>query len=172
MSEFLRVAIVGCGAIAEWHWNALRSATRIRVTACVDPDAARAAAFAANSGGAPFHSLCEALAANVADAVAILVPHHLHEPLALEALAAERHVMLEKPMATEPAACERILAAARRAGTVFMVAENAQYWPGVVRAKQLIDEGAIGSLITARAWCSMPFLPQFYSEGGWRFSVE
>jgi len=90
MSEFLRVAIVGCGAIAEWHWNALRSATRIRVTACVDPDAARAAAFAANSGGAPFHSLCEALAANVADAVAILVPHHLHEPLALEALAAER----------------------------------------------------------------------------------
>jgi predicted dehydrogenase len=37
-----------------------------------------------------------------------------------------------------------------------MLAENAQYWPGVVRAKALLDEGAIGALVTARAWSCTP----------------
>lgn len=172
MEKRLRVAMVGCGAIAEWHWNALRAgAPRTIVTACVDPDATRAAAMAAKTGGTPYQSLTEVLAGDTADAVAIMVPHHLHEALVLEAFGAQRHVLLEKPMATEPNACQRILAAAQTAGTVFMLAENAQYWPGVIRAKQLLDEGAIGTLVTARAWCSMPFMPQFYARDGWRFSL-
>ncbi|MDX2169385.1 MAG: Gfo/Idh/MocA family oxidoreductase [Deltaproteobacteria bacterium] len=168
----LRVAIVGCGAIAEWHWNAIQAgAPRTRVSACVDPDPARAQALAAKTDGAAYATLAEALRADAADAVALMVPHHLHEGLALEAFAAGRHVLLEKPMATEPAACARILAAARAAGTVFMLAENAQYWPGVLRAKQLLDDGAIGALRTARAWCCTPFMPQFYAADGWRFSA-
>jgi UDP-N-acetyl-2-amino-2-deoxyglucuronate dehydrogenase len=172
MADILRVAIVGCGAIAEWHWSALAAAaTRTRVTACVDPEATRAEALAAKTGGRPFRSLSEALAADVADAVAIMVPHHLHEPLALEAFRARRHVLLEKPMAPDLAACARILAAARAAGTVFMVAENAQYWPGAVRAREILAAGAIGTLVTARAWCCMPFMPQFYAKDGWRFSL-
>jgi predicted dehydrogenase len=83
-SSEVRLALVGCGAIAEWHWNAIRAAApRARVTACVDPSADRAAALAETTGGAPFPSLAAAVAANAADAAAILVPHHLHEPLAL-----------------------------------------------------------------------------------------
>lgn len=172
MSGTLRVAVVGCGAIAEWHRNAIRAgAARTRVTACVDPDAARAAAFAAKMGATPYASLTDALAANAADAVAIMVPHHLHEELAAEAFQARRHVLLEKPMAVDLDACARVLAAARAAGTVFMVAENAQYWPGVLRARALLADGAIGTLVTARAWCCVPFMPEFYSGGAWRFSV-
>jgi predicted dehydrogenase len=172
MTVGLRVAIVGCGAIAEWHWSAIQAAAaRTRVTACVDPDAARAEALAAKTGARPYRALADALAHEVVDAVAIMVPHHLHEALATEAFRAGRHVLLEKPMASELAACERILAAARAAGTVFMVAENAQYWPGVVRAAELLAAGAIGTLVTARAWCCTPFMPQFYAPDGWRFSV-
>jgi predicted dehydrogenase len=171
MTTNLRVALVGCGAIAEWHRAAIAATARTRVTACVDPDAGRAAALAEKTGGTAYASLAAALAADAADAVAILVPHHLHEALATEAFAAGRPVLLEKPMATDLAACERILAAARAAGTVFMVAENAQYWPGVLRARELLAEGAIGTLVTARAWCCTPFMPEFYAPGGWRFSV-
>lgn len=173
MDKLLRVALVGCGAIAEWHWNAIRAgAARTRVTACVDPDAGRAAALAAKTGGRPYGALQAALEGGEVDAVALLVPHHLHERLALEVLRAGRHLLLEKPMATAPDACARILAAADAAGVVFMVGENAQYWPGVLRAKQLLEEGAIGALITARAWCCTPFMPEFYAADGWRFSVE
>src|SRR6185436_2298157 len=58
----LRVGFVGCGAIAEWHWNAIRAgATRSRVTACIDPSAERAGAFAAKTGGTSFPSLTDAV---------------------------------------------------------------------------------------------------------------
>jgi predicted dehydrogenase len=172
-TSILRVALVGCGAIAEWHRQAIAAgAPRTRVTACVDPDAGRAAAMAEKTGGRAFASLGAALAAGAADAVAILVPHGFHEPLATEALQARRHVFLEKPMATTLAACGRLLDAAAAARTVFLLAENAQYWPGVLTAKRLLDEGAIGTLVTARAWCSTPLTPQFYEAGSWRFSLD
>src|SRR5690242_8255239 len=99
MASVLRIAIVGCGAIAEWHWRALQAAaTRTRVAACIDVDDARAAAMAAKTGGMPYRALAAALAHEDVDAVAIMVPHRLHEPLAIEALRARRHVLLEKPM--------------------------------------------------------------------------
>lgn len=71
---------------------------------------------------------------------------------AVRAFAAGKHVVLEKPMATTLDACDRILAAAKEAGTVFMIAEQSQYWPGVVQVQQLIRGGAIGEIITAEAF--------------------
>ena len=69
-------------------------------------------------------------------------------------------------------ACDRILAVAARSATVFLVAENAQYWPEVVATKDLIDEGAVGEVITARAWhCAAP-MDQFAGPGNWRFSLS
>src|SRR5262245_41871657 len=98
--EQVRLALIGCGAIAEWHVNAIRAAAvRTRITACVDPNRGRADEMAAQTGGAALASLDETLAAGVADAVAILVPHHLHEALATQALRGGLHVLLEKPMA-------------------------------------------------------------------------
>ena len=67
-------------------------------------------------------------------------------------------------------ACDRILAAARAAGTVFMVAENAQYWPEVLTVRDLIADGAIGDVITARAATFFPALGDFYGgDRPWRF---
>jgi UDP-N-acetyl-2-amino-2-deoxyglucuronate dehydrogenase len=168
----LRLAFVGCGAIASWHLAALRAAApRTDVTAAVDVDRVRALAMAKETGAEPFGSLGDALAAGAFDAALIMVPHRLHEELAVVALAAGKHVLLEKPMAPTIDACDRILAASRRSGTVFLVAENAQFWPEVVLTKHLIDDGVVGELITARAWHCAPPLEQFVGPGHWRFSV-
>jgi UDP-N-acetyl-2-amino-2-deoxyglucuronate dehydrogenase len=168
----LRLAFVGCGAIAQWHLTALRAAaTRTEVTAAIDVDRDRARAMSVETGAEPFGSMDEALAAGTFDAALIMVPHRLHEELAVAALGAGKHVLLEKPMAPTLDACDRILAAARSSSAVFLVAENAQYWPEVVLTKSLIDEGALGEVITARAWhCTAP-MEQFLGEGNWRFSV-
>ena len=173
MRQELRVGFVGCGAIAEWHWAAIRAGEpRVRVTACIDPVAARAQALAGTTGGQAFTALADALAAGVVDAVAILVPHHLHEALAVDALRAGCHVLLEKPMATTLEASARILAAATAAGTVFMLAENAQYWPGVLEAKRRIDAGDIGQILTARAWsCTPPAGAFFQGARPWRTTL-
>jgi predicted dehydrogenase len=170
VSERLRLALVGCGAISEWHRRAIARVPEIEIAACVDVDTARAEAAAADSGAAVHASLDEALAAGGFDAVDLMLPHHLHEPLALRAFEAGVHVLLEKPMATEPEACARILEGARKAGGVFMVGENAQYWPEVRIARDLIAEGAIGDVVTARVQLFFPPLEAYYGgERPWRF---
>ncbi len=166
----LRLGLVGCGAIAQWHAKALQHAQRTTVTACVDVVSANADKLAEITGGTACSSIAQALEIGV-DALAILVPHHLHEDLVTQALEAGVHVALEKPMAPTLDACERILvAAARHPDRVFMLTENAQYWPEVVMAQKLIAEGAIGKLVTARSWHNFGITPEFYpSDESWRF---
>jgi predicted dehydrogenase len=170
MERRLKLALVGCGAISRVHLPAIREgAPEIEVTAAVDPDPERAAAIARETGARAFTSFADALAHGDFAAVDLMLPHHLHEEVAVAAFAAGKHVLLEKPMATSLDACERILAAARRAGTVFMVAENAQYWPEVLTAKRLLDAGAIGGVLTARASFAIPPIPAYYGgAGAWR----
>ena len=166
----LKMAMVGCGRIAQLHLDGIaKGAGRTYVTAAVDPDATAAHEVARRTGAAVFPSLDQALAAEDFDAVDIMTPHDSHEHLAAQAFAAGKHVLLEKPMAIELDACDRILAAARAAGTVFMVAENSQYWPEVIESARLITEGAIGKVVTARASFVTALDPHWYPEDSWRF---
>lgn len=171
MASTLNLAFLGCGAIARYHLDGIREHTpRIRVTAAIDTDPAKAEAYAAETGGRAFTSLDEALEAGGFDAVDIMLPHDLHEAAALRCFEAGRHVMLEKPMAPSLDACDRILEAGKAAGVVFMVAENAQYWPEIVKAQEALESGAIGEIITARAAFVYEFDPYWFREAKpWRY---
>ena len=152
MATTLKLAFVGCGAIAQFHLDGIKEcAPRIQVTAAVDPNRAKAEHIASQTGARVFSSLEEGLTRGDFDAVDLMLPHDLHESAAIQAFQAGKHVLLEKPLASTLPVCERILAAAKDAGSCFMVAENAQYWPEVVKAQELIEGGAIGDIITARA---------------------
>ena len=170
-NDRLTMALVGCGNIARAHWRGIRyHAPRIEVTAVVDSDPASVAAMAERTGAAAYSSLTEALADGDFDAVDIMLPHDLHEQAAAECFAAGKHVCLEKPMAHNLASSERILAVAERSDTVFMIAEQAQYWTDVHRARELIDAGAIGEVITARA-CFYDPLTVPPGAKPWRFEL-
>lgn len=148
----LKLALVGCGGIAEKHWKGVQEqATRIAVTGAVDTDRERADAMAARTGGQSFYSLEDALARGDFDAVDIMLPHNQHEAAATQSFAAGKHVLLEKPMSTDLPSCGRIMAAARAAGTVFMVAEQSEYWPDAVAVRQMIRDGLLGDIVTASA---------------------
>jgi predicted dehydrogenase len=149
----LNLALIGCGGIAQEHWRGIQQHTqRLRVTAVVDADAARAAKMAEQTGAQSFSSIEDAMVNGNFGAVDIMLPHHEHEDAALKAFAAGKHVVLEKPMSTNVESCQRILDAAQRAGTVFMVAEQAQYWPDALLVQEVIRSGRIGDVITARAF--------------------
>ena len=170
-NDRLTMAFVGCGNIARAHWRGIRyHARRIDVTAVVDSNPASVAAMAERTGAPAFSSLTEALADGDFDAVDIMLPHDLHEQAAVQCFAAGKHVCLEKPMADNLASCERILAAAERSDTVFMIAEQAQYWTDVHKARELIDAGAIGEVITARA-CFYDPLTVPPGTKPWRFEL-
>ena len=165
----LQVALIGCGQICQSsHWPGIRdfASGLLSVTAVVDMVPAMAdkmAALVADSGApapAKFTSVEAALQAvgtngdRLFNAVDIMLPHHLHRPVATQCLAAGVHVCLEKPMAHTLADAEAILRAAAAAeaehGSVFFMAEQSQFWPEIVLAKQLIEGGAIGELWSAR----------------------
>jgi UDP-N-acetyl-2-amino-2-deoxyglucuronate dehydrogenase len=169
VSDRLRLALVGCGAISEWHRMAIAEVPEIEIAAAVDVDAGRAASVAKATGATAFTSLEAALASHTIDAVDLMLPHHLHESMAVQALEAGVHVLLEKPMAPTLEACDRILAASARSDRVFMVGENAQYWPEVLIAERLLHEGAIGDPVTARVQLFFPPMDAYYGgERAWR----
>ena len=170
--ERVRLALVGCGNIARAHWRGIRyHAPLIEVTAVVDADPARAAAMAERTGGRAFTSLSAALAEGDFDAVDLMLPHDLHEPAAIESFAAGKHVVLEKPMAPTLDACARIMAAAEASGRVFMIAEQSQFWPDVMRIRELLAAGAIGEVIWARAFFFDPLVRDPADPVPWRFRL-
>ena len=146
----LKMALIGCGSIAQAHWAGIqRIAKRVDVTAVVDKDPAALEAMVGRTQADGFAEIDEALAIGDFDAVDIMLPHALHEHAALICFAAGKHVLLEKPIAHNLESAERILRAGRKAGSTFMIAEQSQYWPDVVAARQLIDDRAIGDAIAA-----------------------
>jgi len=171
-AQTLTIALVGCGGIAQAHWRGIQAhVPQLTVTATVDTDPARAAAMAEQTGAQPFTSLEAALEQGDFAAVDIMLPHNQHEAAAVRAFAAGKHVVLEKPMAPTLAACARILTAARQAGTVFMVAEQAQYWPDARKVQELIQAGAIGEIITARAFFGGPVGKPSAGPRPWRYDL-
>jgi len=152
-SKCVKLALVGCGSIAQAHWRGIQGhAPQVKVTAVVDTNPDQAAAMAQQTSSQAFNSLEQALAEGDFGAVDIMLPHNLHEEVATLAFAAGKHVVLEKPMAPTLDGCERIMAAAAKAGTVFMVAEQSQYWPDALKVQQLIRDGVLGDIITARSY--------------------
>jgi predicted dehydrogenase len=137
VGDSVSIAFLGCGSIANHHLSAVISSGAGVVRALCDPNTAnrdvlRARIQSETDWESPleFRTLEEALASSACnfDAVAILVPNHLHEAVALAAIAAGKHVLLEKPIALDVSGGQRIIAAAEAAGVVCWVAENAAFW--------------------------------------------
>jgi len=143
----IRLAFLGCGRIAKAHAKRLRRHRADVAIAFASRDGDRAQAFARELGGTAFTSYDEAIASSAVDAVAVVTPPTSHLDLALRALAAGKHVVLEKPPLQHAADFSRIADAATAAGKQVFVAENYQYKPLLRRIRALISDGAIGDAL-------------------------
>src|SRR5438046_2365026 len=141
------LAIVGCGAVTRIaHVPVLGTlgADMVRVVAVCDPDRQRGDEVAALVGGAKTYArLADVLDDANVQAVDICTPHALHADLAVQALGAGRHVLVEKPLATTFADGQRMVTAARQAGRVLAVNEQIRFGAGVRAARVAIENGAI-----------------------------
>jgi predicted dehydrogenase len=142
----LRLAIVGCGNISRLNAPGYLQHPRCDVVALCDPLPERAKRRAAEWGIAPrlYTDLAQVLDDPAVDAVELLTPTWLHADQIVAALGAGKHVSCQKPLAITMAEADRIAAAVARARTTFRVTENFLYYPPIVKAKALLDAGAIG----------------------------
>lgn len=128
--ERVRVGIVGCGRIASLQVLGYLDHPHAEITAVCDVDERLAERSLQEWGARRAYSDYEQLLADPeVNAVEILLPHHLHRPVALAALAAGKHVSLQKPPTFTLGELEELAAAARMAGLRFRVFENFMYYP-------------------------------------------
>jgi len=162
----MALVIVGCGWIARRHAVAARRLGLPVIFA--SRDAARARAYAREFGGvAAYGDYGAALADSRARAAVICTPHDRHLEDVRAALAAGRHVLIEKPIARTLDEADQIIAATARAGRVLMVAENFHFMPAFRHVRGLLDAGVLGALrelhIVARG---------YRRHVGWRCAPE
>ena len=172
-TEKLRLALVGCGGIARAHLYGIQHyAPRIEVVALVDSNIDSALALKERVDVPCFATMAECFESVDVDAVDLMLPHNIHEWGANEVYKAQKHLCLEKPISADIESAERILQGAQDAGIKLMVAEQAQYWMEIVRARELIDEGEIGEVITGRAMFYDPVTPVDPDNLPWRYNYE
>jgi UDP-N-acetyl-2-amino-2-deoxyglucuronate dehydrogenase len=165
----LRYTLIGCGGIiAPTHIEALAQHPGAQLVAMSDIDAARGAPRAA-SAGCTFYTDHRAMLAEVRPDVAVIcAPHPFHASLARDCFAAGAHVLVEKPMAVEVAEADAMIAAAEDAGRLLAVNFQFRFRPATVKARELIEAGALGELV--RVLCVEPWYrtAAYYRSAGWR----
>lgn len=168
----VRLAIIGTGGISRVHADGvLAHADKIECTALCDINVERLQARGGQFGGAPalYRDWRRMLAESggAFDAVAICLPHHLHAPAILAAAAAGKHILCEKPMCLSLAEADRIAAAVKRAGVIYMSAHNQLFMPAVQEAKRMIEAGELGRIRWLRSQdCFQASVAGF--RGTWR----
>ncbi|KQM81433.1 Gfo/Idh/MocA family protein [Agromyces sp. Leaf222] len=144
----LAVAVIGAGY---WGPNLARNFhanDQWRLAAICDLDLERAQALAARYNGArASSSIDEVLADPAIDAVAIATPARTHHGIALAALAAGKHVVVEKPIADSSERAREMVDAARTAGLVLMTDHTYCYTPAVLKIRELIEAGELGDIL-------------------------
>jgi predicted dehydrogenase len=164
-----RMGIIGAGGIAQAHLDGyLQAADQARVTAVADVDVEAARRYAERAGGAEvYDDYRDLLASPHVDAVDICLPHHLHAPAIIAAAAASKHILCEKPLCISLVEAAEISAAVASSGITLMCAHNLLFLPTVGPARELIREGRLGSLYTARTTDSF-YSPADPTNIGWR----
>jgi predicted dehydrogenase len=141
----MRVGVVGCGYWGSRHARVLQTVRGVERVVLIDTDHDRRAALVPLlSHSATFPSLEAAL--DDVDAVVVATPPSTHVKLALDALAAGKHVLVEKPMATSTADARRLLDAAARLPLTLMVGHTFEYNAAVRRLRGIVEEHGLGNL--------------------------
>jgi len=150
----LRVAIIGCGEIAkQLHVPDLAACAHAEIVAFCDIETAMAQGLAETfaPGARIYKDYKLLLKDGVAEAVVICLPNRLHAPVSIDALNAGCHVLVEKPMATSAAECDKMLAAAKKSGKQLMVNQCQRLHPAHLKAKEVLDSGLLGRVLHVTA---------------------
>ena len=159
----VRVGVIGAGAIAPTHCEGILLHEDATILAIADTHEGRAVVLQQRYNiRKRYTSAADLLADPEIDAVSIALPTFLHAPVAIAALNAGKHVLLDKPFAMNSTEAAEIASAAASAGVVFTVAMNQRFRAEAQTVKALIERGEIGEIYHAEAyWCRRSGIPAF-----------
>ena len=144
----MKVGIVGCGRISRAHVGALSAISELEIRGVCDQDRDRALEISTLAGGAGiYEDLGVMIQQEELDAIHILTPPTTHAELAIQAMEAGCHVLVEKPMAMNVTEAEEMIATAERTGVKLCVDHNYLFKPSIQKALSLVQSGVIGDVV-------------------------
>ncbi len=166
MPEPVAFGLIGCGRVAPRHAESLCNLPATRLVAIADLHESRARRFAHDYGAAPYTDYRYLLDRPDIQVITICTPSGLHAGMAIEALQAGKHVLVEKPMALALQDADAMIAAARSTNRKLGVVLQNRYNPPMQDLRRAVDEGRLGRLLLGNATVRW-YRPQEYYEDDW-----
>ncbi len=166
-----KVAIVGCGGIAQVHTRAIQDLEGTELCAFVDCRLERAKKLAAQYGGAGagiYEGIEEMLSAGKPDVVHICTPHYLHVPMAIKVLESGGSVFMEKPPAISREQFAQLEIAAEGSTGKLGVCFQNRYNASTKKVDELLREGSLGEVKGGRAFVTWNRGANYYQDSDWR----
>jgi len=164
----LGFGIIGVGNIAPIHAAAIKGTPDAELVAVATRNPERGRAFVAEHGGTWYADYRDLLARDGVHAVTLCTPHDLHLPMTLDAAAAGKHVLCEKPMARTVTECDAMIAACEKAGVTSGVIFQSRFESLSRQLKAALDAGRLGRLLWVSANTLWHRTDEYYRSGPWR----
>jgi predicted dehydrogenase len=168
----LRVAIVGCGKVSHLHAKALAELPEAELVAAFSRSPDKARAFAAAYGARGFADPRRLIDEAAPEAVIVCTPHPFHAEAALPYLEAGIHALVEKPLASSLADCDRLIAAAKATGCRLATVSQRRWYEPVLRMRRAVDQGKIGEpalgTVTMLGWRDRAYYRSDPWRGSWK----
>ncbi|HYW26977.1 MAG TPA: Gfo/Idh/MocA family oxidoreductase [Terriglobales bacterium] len=139
-----KVAVIGAGSMGKQHVRVYRELEEAEIVGVADADRDAARRVAELHGTAAYTDHRELLERARPEAVSVAVPTSSHFSVAMDAISAGVHVLVEKPIANSVAEGERLIEAARRSGVVLTVGHIERFNPAILELRQRLEAGALG----------------------------
>jgi len=170
----LGVAIIGCGNIHKVHADAVSESELGYLVCMADINKERVQASAQNYGCQWYLDYRQVLENDLVDVVHICTPHYLHAQMAMEAVRAGKHVLVEKPVAMNMGEVRQMVQEREKYNRHIGVCFQNRFNSASLKAKELIDSGALGPVIGVKGLVTWHRDRQYYAQGDWRgrFATE
>lgn len=170
MKKF-KVAVIGCGAVSRNHGKALKNSPYAEIAYAVDIDFEKAVLFSETYGGEPLDDYHKLFDKDI-DAAHIVTPHFTHPEIAIDLMDHGINVFSEKPLAITPYDAKRMIRKSEETGCHLGVCFQNRLNGATIEAKEIIDSGKYGPIVSAMALVAWDRGGKYYSESPWRGTYE
>ena len=161
----VNVGVIGVGAMGENHVRVYHKMEEANLMGVSDVSEREKKKIEKKYGAKGYTDYCELLANPEIEVVSVCVPTTFHHAVVMEAIKHKKHVLVEKPIAFTLTEAEEMIAAAKEAGVILATGHVERFNPAVQKAKELIDDGVIGDIVSAFAKRVGPLPPRIKDVG-------
>ena len=161
----VNVGVIGVGAMGENHVRVYHKIEEANLMGVSDVSERALKKIEKKYGAKGYTDYCELLANPEIEVVSVCVPTTFHHDVVMEAIKHKKHVLVEKPIAFTLTEAEEMIAAAKEAGVILATGHVERFNPAVQKAKELIDDGVIGDIVSAFAKRVGPLPPRIKDVG-------